>query len=142
MSSIDSTILSSSQLFSEHILGKSSSINIAQPYVCGLVGLLSVVLALKFESVYALWYLCSEFVYIFIFPHFVTTLILNNFNTKIFWISNLSALLIRLSLPIELFSWAGYSPHLNLPIKTLAMLSSLFILMAYNFFTETTKQGF
>ena len=67
LSSIDSTILSSSQLFSEHILGKSSSIKIAQPYVCGLVGLLSVVLALKFQSVYALWYLCSEFVYIFIF---------------------------------------------------------------------------
>ena len=137
MSSIDSTILSSSQLFSEHILAKESKLKVPQYLICSAVGLLSVLLALKFKSVYALWYLCSEFVYIFIFPHFVTTLVCKNFNPNVFWLSNITALAIRLVLPIEVFFWKGILTQTNLPIKSLAMLSSLSILLAYNFYTET-----
>ena len=140
MSSIDSTILSSSQLFSTHILPKENSYKVPQYMVCSAVGLLSVILALKVQSVYALWYLCSEFVYIFIFPHFVTTLVCRHFNSKVFWISNLVALVIRLILPIDIFFWDGFEPTIELPIKSISMVSSLSILLAYNYIYEAINK--
>ena len=140
MSSIDSTILSSSQLFSNHILTKDSKFKPPQYMVCVGVGFLSVLLALKVQSVYSLWYLCSEFVYIFIFPHFVTSLFCTHFNKKVFWTANIVALLIRLILPIDLFSWQGFQASIELPVKSLAMLASLIILLMYNLIMEVKTQ--
>jgi len=81
MSSVDSSILSASSMASWNVYRplvkpKISSEDLAKVIkkVIWIVGIAATLLALKVKSVYALWFLCSDFVYCILFPQLVTAL--------------------------------------------------------------------
>jgi high affinity choline transporter 7 len=75
MSSVDSSILSVSSMFSWNIyrplfkpdVSSENLIKIIKRSIW-IVGITATLLALKIESVYQLWFLCSDFVYCLLFP--------------------------------------------------------------------------
>jgi len=46
-----------------------------------IIGIAATLLALKIKSVYVLWFLCSDFVYVILFPQLVTALFDKKANT-------------------------------------------------------------
>lgn len=71
-SSMDSSMLSASSMFSWNILKplsrKPVSINKSVRISIWVIGLVTVFIALKVDSIYALWFLCSDLVYCLLFP--------------------------------------------------------------------------
>ncbi len=81
MSSVDSSILSASSMASWNVyrpLVKPdlSSENLAKVLkrMIWVIGIAATILALQIKSVYALWFLCSDFVYCLLFPQLVTAM--------------------------------------------------------------------
>ena len=81
MSSIDSSMLSASTLAAWNVykpLVKPDISSVGLKKILRrsiiIVGLLATYLSLKLESVYALWFLCSDFVYCLLFPALVTAM--------------------------------------------------------------------
>ena len=81
MSSVDSSILSASTMFTWNIVrpwtnGKLDGRQLALVTKLGIVvfGSLATLLALSANSVYALWYLCGDLVYVLLFPQLVLVL--------------------------------------------------------------------
>lgn len=142
MSSVDSSILSASSM---------GVWNVWRPLVRGnyhavepgldrvlkrmiwIVGIAATLLALRIESVYALWFLCSDLVYCILFPQLVTAL----FDRKATAAGSLAGLvvssLMRLSggevalgLP-TLLAWPMTDPDgtINFPFRTCSMLAGL-----------------
>ncbi len=81
MSSVDSSILSASSMASWNVyrpLVKPdiSSENLAKILrrMIWVIGIAATILALQIQSVYALWFLCSDFVYCLLFPQLVTAM--------------------------------------------------------------------
>jgi len=88
MSSADSSILSASSMASWNVyrpLVKPdiSSENLAKiiKRCIWIIGIAATLLALQVQSVYALWFLCSDFVYCLLFPQLVTALFDKKANT-------------------------------------------------------------
>lgn len=139
MSSIDSSILASSSLagwnvyrplinprISSEQLGK-----VIQKMVV-LIGVAVTLLALQVKSVYALWFLCSDFVYCLLFP----PLLLALFDPKVNKTGALAGLLVAatlrfgggeavLGLPVLLPYPMIEDGIVLFPFKTLSMLSGL-----------------
>ena len=81
MSSVDSSILSASSMASWNIYRPLFKPNISNNSLTKvikksiwIIGIAATLLALKITSVYALWFLCSDFVYCLLFPQLVTAL--------------------------------------------------------------------
>ncbi len=79
MSSIDSSILSASSMASWNIYRPLIKPNLSNNQLTKvikrsiwIIGITATLLALKITSVYALWFLCSDFVYCLLFPQLVT----------------------------------------------------------------------
>jgi high affinity choline transporter 7 len=79
MSSVDSSILSASSMASWNIYRPLVKPNISNKNLgkvikksIWIIGISATLLALKITSVYALWFLCSDFVYTLIFPQLFT----------------------------------------------------------------------
>lgn len=148
MSSVDSSILSASSM---------GVWNVWRPLVRGskpdstpkpgldrvlkrmiwIVGIAATLLALRIESVYALWFLCSDLVYCILFPQLVTAL----FDRRATAAGSLAGLtvssLMRLSggeaafgLP-ALLAWPMTDPDgtINFPFRTCSMLAGLLTIM-------------
>ena len=81
MSSIDSSVLSASSMASWNVYRPIFKPNINQEQLnkaiktsIWIVGITATLLALQIDSVYGLWFLCSDFVYCLLFPQLVTAL--------------------------------------------------------------------
>lgn len=81
MSSVDSSILSASSMagwnvYRPLVKPNLSSENLAKIIrrMIWIIGIAATLLALQIESVYALWFLCSDFVYCLLFPQLVTAM--------------------------------------------------------------------
>ncbi|MFO7845812.1 MAG: sodium:solute symporter family protein [Balneolaceae bacterium] len=81
MSSVDSSILSASSMTSWNVYRPLVKPNITSDQlakvlkkVIWIIGIAATLLALQVKSVYALWFLCSDFVYAILFPQLVTAL--------------------------------------------------------------------
>ena len=81
MSSVDSSILSASSMASWNIYRplikpKITNQNLTKVIKRSIwiIGITATILALKIKSVYALWFLCSDFVYTLLFPQLFTAL--------------------------------------------------------------------
>ncbi len=80
MSSIDSSILSAASMFSWNVfrpIRKGASdrqINAAMRIAMLVIGVLAVFLAIRVRSVYNLWYLSADLVYVVLFPQLVCAL--------------------------------------------------------------------
>jgi len=139
MSSVDSSILSASSMTSWNIyrpLIKPKITNQSLTKVIKrsiwIIGITATILALKIKSVYALWFLCSDFIYTLLFPQLLTAL----FDKKANAIGSLAGFTVAFIL-----RFGGGDPTLGIPImikypmiqdgmvlfpfRTLAMLSGL-----------------
>lgn len=150
MSSIDSSMLSASTLSVWNVYKplvkpnlNGASIKKALRRSIVIVGLTATVMSLKVESVYALWYLCSDFVYCLLFPVLVCAM----FDKKANRIGALSGFIIAaiirfgggdatLGLPI-IFPYPMIEDGVVLfPFRTMAMLTSLFTIIVVSRLTQ------
>lgn len=150
MSSIDSSMLSASTLAVWNVykplfkpnLNSASLKKMIQRSII-IVGTAATLLSLKVESVYALWYLCSDFVYCLLFPALVTAL----FDPKANRIGAIAGFGVA-----AILRFGGGDPTLGLPIllpypmieegmvlfpfRTLSMISGLVTIVVISRLTQ------
>ena len=150
MSSVDSSILSASSMASWNIYRPLIKPNINNKSLTKvikksiwIIGITATILALKIKSVYALWFLCSDFVYTLLFPQLLTAL----FDKKANAIGSLAGFTVAFILRM-----GGGDPTLGIPIiikypmiqdglvlfpfRTLAMVSGLITIIVVSRLTQ------
>ena len=111
-----------------------------------VVGALATVLAIVIRSIYGLWFLCSDLVYVILFPQLLAVIYIKQANTYGSAAGYVVALFFRLtggepllSLP-PLIKYPYYDQAEGyqqlFPFKTLTMLLSLFTLLAVSYLTR------
>ncbi|XP_064618217.1 high-affinity choline transporter 1-like [Liolophura sinensis] len=113
MSSADSSILSASSMYARNIhktiLRQNASeieiLRVMRVAIFG-VGLMATLMAIFVDSIYGLWYLCSDLVYVILFPQLISVVYLKDTNTY----GSLAGYLVGL-----FFRLAGGEPMLRLP---------------------------
>jgi high affinity choline transporter 7 len=134
MSSVDSSILSGSSMFAWNVyrplLRPSSSDRELRWVLRGGVlvfGALATWLALVATSVYALWSLCADFVYVILFPQLVMVLFSRTANRIGAVTGAVVGLTVRLAAGESVLGIPAMIPfaEFHIPYRTLAMLSSL-----------------
>jgi high affinity choline transporter 7 len=141
MSSVDSSILSASSMFVWNVyrpqLRPTASDRELKNVLRGsivAVGVAATFLALSVQSVYALWYLCADLVYVILFPQLVMVLYSKHVNRIGAMCGAIVSLILRLGggepilgipvwMPYPLTAADGTSTYF--PFRTLAMLSGL-----------------
>lgn len=140
MSSVDSSVLSASSMFAWNIyrplirnVASEREIRLVTRLAIVLLGGAAAILALQVQSVYTLWSLCADLVYVVLFPQLVMALFAKRANT----VGALSGAVVALVLRIGggesllgLAAWIPYplrDPELGIlfPFRTFAMLASL-----------------
>jgi len=120
--------------------------------VC-VVGFLATVVAIKVDSIYGLFYLCSDLVYVILFPQLVTVMYMKHSNLYGAISGYIMGFLFRLTggEPLLGFAPAIYYPmwyekdgviFQNFPFKTLSMLVALFFIVMVSLLTrELFRKG-
>ncbi|KAI0222413.1 High-affinity choline transporter 1 [Lamellibrachia satsuma] len=140
MSSADSSVLSASAMFARNIYKlifrqKASEREIiwAMRFAIFGVGVMATVMGITIETIYGLWFLCADLVYVILFPQLVSVVYLKGTNTYGSLFGYCMGLIFRLlggepliHLPATMrFPWYDYENGLQkFPYKTLAMLVS------------------
>jgi len=150
MSSVDSSILSASSMASWNIYRplvkpKITNENLTKVIKRSIwiIGITATILALKIKSVYALWFLCSDFVYTLLFAQLITAL----FDKKANAIGSMAGFAVAFTLRI-----GGGDPTLGIPVlikypmiqdglvlfpfRTLAMVSGLITIIVVSRLTQ------
>jgi len=155
MSSADSTIMSASSMTAHNCYkpirnacaGEASNKEIVwvTRIAVVIVGLLSTVIAIMVKSIYGLWYLCGDLVYVLLFPQLTTVLYLKKANTYGSACGLIVGMVLRFLAGDEIL---GLKPVLiypmydeatntqNFPHKTMAMLISLFMIIVVSLVTD------
>ncbi|WP_246581495.1 sodium:solute symporter family protein [Echinicola shivajiensis] len=114
MSSVDSSILSASSMASWNIFRPLVNPKISNKDLMKvikrsiwIIGITATLLALKIQSVYALWFLCSDLVYTLLFPQLLTALYYKKANA----IGSLTGFIVAFILRM-----GGGDPTLGIPI--------------------------
>jgi high affinity choline transporter 7 len=101
-----------------------------------VIGVLATFLSLKVQSVYALWVLCSDFVYCFLFPALVCALFIERVKGSHVILGLIVAFVLRfgggdasLGLPQILPYPTDANGLILVPYKSIAMVSSLLIMV-------------
>ena len=150
MSSIDSSILSAASLFTWNIyrvwFKKSDEKHLRKVTKLSvlMIGTSATLLALKVKSVYTLWYLCADILYIVLFPQLVMVLFFKKSNSFGAISGFLLGLFLRLgggepSLGIPVFiSYPFLDQEVGtlFPFRLTAMLSSLTSIYLVSVFSE------
>ncbi|KAK6042800.1 high affinity choline transporter 1 domain protein [Cooperia oncophora] len=145
MSSADSSVLSAASMFAHNIWKLTirphvkTIICISRRWVILVmrfaivaVGVMATVMALTIQSIYGLWYLCADLVYVILFPQLLCAVYLKNSNTYGSLAGYAVGLILRLSggeplvgLP-AMVHYPMYTDGIQyFPFKTASMLSSL-----------------
>lgn len=88
------------------------------------IGGIATYISLQVQSVYALWFLCADLVYVVLFPQLTMALFFKKSN----WIGAVSGFAVSLFLRVgggeETFGWDGFLPYpdMNFPLRTVSML--------------------
>lgn len=150
MSSVDSSILSASSMASWNVYKPllkpkitSEQLSKMLRRMIWIIGITGTLLALQVKSVYALWFLCSDFVYAILFPQLVTAL----FDKKANKYGSIAGFAVSLILRI-----GGGDPTLGIPtmipypmiedgmvlfpFRTLAMTAGLVTIMVVSRMTQ------
>ena len=161
MSSVDSSILSASSMagwnvfrplyahFKKKEVQPKSLAKVIQGCIW-IVGIAATLIALRKGSVYALWFLCSDFVYCILFPQLVLALFDNKANTIGSVTGFIVAVIIRfgggeatLGIPdfFEYHKLFGMPELVDgetglFPFRTMAMVSSLITIMVVSRLTQ------
>ncbi|XP_030407550.1 high affinity choline transporter 1 [Gopherus evgoodei] len=155
MSSADSSILSASSMFARNIYQLSFRQNASDREIIWVMritifvfGAAATAMALLAKSVYGLWYLSSDLIYIIIFPQLLCVLFIKGTNTYGAIAGYLFGLLLRITggepyLYLQpLIFYPGYYADKNhiyvqrFPFKTLAMLTSFFTNIAVSYLAK------
>jgi len=152
MSSVDSSVLSASSMGAWNIYRplvnpSADSVTLARVIrrLVLIVGTAATLIALQVQSVYALWFLCSDFVYCILFPQLVTAL----FDTRANRYGSIAGLAVSFALrfgggePVlgipRLFPYPMIDPGSGavlFPFRTTAMLAGLLTIVAVSRFTQ------
>ena len=152
MSSVDSSILSASSMGAWNVYRpffsgdrQSVGLHVVVRRLIWIVGITATLIALRIQSVYALWFLCSDFVYCILFPQLVTAL----FDRRANVIGSLCGFVVAatlrsgggehvLGIPTWLpYPMVGADDVVNFPFRTNSMLAGLFTIMVVSRLTET-----
>ncbi|XP_048389162.1 high-affinity choline transporter 1-like isoform X2 [Stegostoma tigrinum] len=154
MSSTDSSLLSSSSMFTHNIYRKilrpkatEKEILFAMKTTVFLVTVLATVLALFTNTIYGLYALSADLVYVILFPQLVCVLYVSCVNRLGFVTGVLTAALLRIAGGEPLFHFpaaihfpGGYfqgSDYIQIfPYKTFAMLSSLVVTVTLSYISK------
>jgi len=149
MSSTDSSMLSAASLGSWNVYRPLVKPEISEKGLKGttrklilIIGALASLIALNIQSVYELWFLCSDFVYCLLFPPLLWAL----FDPKANWIGAVSGVLVAfvlrfgggdaiLGIPVLLPYPMIEDGVVLFPFRTLAMVSSLVVIPVVSRFT-------
>ena len=140
MSSADSSILSSSSVIVWNVFPKKvtqiDSFHLKKiRYVIWIVGVCTMLIALKVGSIYQLWFLCSDLIYCLLFPLLVTALFDPKANASGAYAGFFIALVLRLGGGDSLLGVDAFLPYpqtdgvITVPFKTIAMLAGLSAIM-------------
>lgn len=144
MSSVDSSILSASSMGVWNVYrpltrGKPTAIplNKVVRRLIWIVGITATLLALKIQSVYALWFLCSDLVYCILFAQLVTALFDRRANAIGSFAGFIVAAMLRLGggepalgLPrIIPYPMVDVDDVVNFPFRTTSMLAGLLTIL-------------
>lgn len=151
MSSVDSSILSASSMFSWNIyrplinpLASEKIIRKTIRFSVLVIGSIATWLALTVQSVYALWFLCADLVYVILFPQLVMAL----FYKKSNYIGALSGVVVGLILRLgggeEVFNLPSFISYpmndpvygIQFPFRTFAMVMSLLTIVVVSYATR------
>lgn len=150
MSSVDSSILSASSMFSWNIYrplvnpGASDKIIRRSIRLSVLViGGIATWLALTVQSVYALWYLCADLVYVILFPQLVMALFYKRSNYLGAMSGAVVGLVLRLGGGEAIFNLPAFIPYpmndpvggIQFPFRTFAMVMSLVTIFVVSYAT-------
>eukprot|EP00794_Sanderia_malayensis_P016197 gene16197-17826_t len=152
MSSADSSVLSASSMFSYNIYKlilrpKASDKELIWVIRIGIfgVGAVATVMALVIKSIYSLWALCSDLVFVILFPQLVCAIYVPFVNTYGSVCAFIVGLILRLGGGEEL---VGLSPFIKYPMydaathtqlfpfRTLAMVASFVTLLLVSYLTK------
>ncbi|KAM4701556.1 high affinity choline transporter 1 [Discoglossus pictus] len=155
MSSADSSILSASSMFARNIYQLSFRQNASEREIVWVMritvfifGASATAMALLAKSVYGLWYLSSDLVYIIIFPQLICVLFIKSTNTYGSVAGYICGLILRISggepyLYLQAFiCYPGcYVDKNNIilqrfPFKTLSMLTSFFVNISVSYLVK------
>ena len=135
MSSMDSSVLSGSSLFVWNVyrpLLRPNAVDreliVALRIAVLVIGAATTWLALTVQSVYGLWFLCADVVYVVVFPQLVLVLFSRRANYKGAVCGMLVGLLLRLGAgegTLGIPTWIEYPLAENFPFRTAAMLANL-----------------
>lgn len=144
MSSVDSSILSASSMGAWNVYrplflaGQDpSGLAVVVKRLIWVVGIAATLIALQIQSVYALWFLCSDFVYCILFPQLVTALFDRRATPLGSAAGFVVALVLRLGggeavlgLPAWIpYGWVDADGVVNFPFRTTSMLAGLITIM-------------
>ncbi|CAD5233116.1 unnamed protein product [Bursaphelenchus xylophilus] len=152
MSSADSSVLSAASMFSHNIwkltihpMATESEVILIMRFAIIMVGVLATMMALTIHSVYALWYLCADLVYVILFPQLLCVVYFEKSNTYGCLAGYLVGMILRLSggepllhLP-ALIHYPYYDAATNVqyfPFKSMSMLISLAISVSVSLITH------
>jgi high affinity choline transporter 7 len=140
MSSVDSSILSASSMGAWNVyrplvsgLGEPTNLHLIVRRLIWIVGIAATLIALRIQSVYALWFLCSDFVYCILFPQLVAALFDRRANPIGSLCGFVVAALLRSGGGEEILGIPTWIPYpmidadgvVNFPFRTLSMIMGL-----------------
>ncbi|KAJ8025463.1 High-affinity choline transporter 1 [Holothuria leucospilota] len=146
MSSADSSILSASSMFVRNVyklVFRQSATEFELLWCMRisiiLVGIAATVLGLTIKSVYELWFLCSDFVYVILFPQLFCVIYFSRCNTYGSLCGYIVGLFFRaaggdpvLKLPV-LIRYPFYDGEQLFPFRTFAMATSFITLLVVSY---------
>ncbi|VDO29173.1 unnamed protein product, partial [Brugia timori] len=145
MSSADSSVLSAASMFAHNIWKLAIRPNVA-------VGFCATLMALTINSIYGLWYLCADLVYVILFPQLVCVVYFKHSNTYGSVTGYIVGLLLRLSGGEPLLSFPAFIHYPMyeevikedgtilgtqfFPFRTMAMLGSFIACIGISYLSE------
>ena len=155
MSSVDSSILSASSMGAWNVYrplvlrqARPANLHVIVRRMIWIVGIAATLVALRIQSVYALWFLCSDFVYCILFPQLVAAL----FDRRANAVGSFSGLVVAAVLRfgggeavLGIPRWIPYpmidaDGVVNFPFRTVSMLAGLLTIMVVSRLTTTLSQ--
>ena len=153
MSSVDSSILSASSMGTWNVYRPLSGRGSDDPMLprvvrrcVWIVGIAATLLALRIQSVYALWFLCSDLVYCVLFAQLVTAL----FDPKANAVGSCAGFVVATTLrlgagepALGLRRWLPYpmiaeDGSVEFPFRTTSMLAGLIVIVAVSRMTQSS----
>lgn len=151
MASVDSSFLSASSMFTWNVYRPLIRPAASEPEIrwvvrCGVLGVatLSTCLAVQVQSIYVLWYLCSDLVYVILFPQLIVVLFVKRATVEGAMAGALVGLVLRVASGEPLLGIPALIPYpmigpdgiSQFPFRTTAMLTSLATIIIVSLWTS------